>query len=253
MAAPAGVQQKQSPERVVEELNRLHLQYFNLQWVKSRAITLSETISRVLNDFDAILRTNTFLKWYYIWGKFSMVELGLSTLLKEIEEASKLLVVHPNNVNRENATVLPAMLSSKLLPEMEIGDNTKREQLLNGMENLPVSMQFEKLKTITDKIGAAWEGSNDACISIHTKRLRPIVLPTINKVQDAKIREQENLLRSAVNDGEGLRMPEDQRQVTSSLPMHLVDVLTGQIFFDRIWYYIQSCFTIFALLFEIYS
>lgn len=33
-----------------------------------------------------------------------MVELGLSTLLKEIEEASKLLVVHPNNVNRENAT-----------------------------------------------------------------------------------------------------------------------------------------------------
>lgn len=38
------------------------------------------------------------------------------------------------------------MLSSKLLPEMEIGDNTKREQLLNGMENLPVSMQFEKLK-----------------------------------------------------------------------------------------------------------
>lgn len=124
------------------------------------------------------------------------------------------------------------MLSSKLLPEMEIGDNTKREQLLNGMENLPVSMQFEKLKvsdlivdqsplnypyhntwncpllyyfqTITDKIGAAWEGSNDACISIHTKRLRPIVLPTINKVQDAKIREQENLLRSAVNDGEGV-------------------------------------------------
>lgn len=66
MAAPAGVQQKQSPERVVEELNRLHLQYFNLQWVKSRAITLSETISRVLNDFDAILRTNTFLKWYVV-------------------------------------------------------------------------------------------------------------------------------------------------------------------------------------------
>lgn len=234
MAAPAGVQQQQSPEKVVDELNRLYQQHLNLQWVKRRAITLSETISRVLNDFDAILRTNISPKWYNIWGKFSMVELGLSTLLKEIEEVSKLFVVHPNNVNGENATVLPAMLSSKLLHEMEIYESTKREQLLNGMKNLPVSIQIEKLKTIMDKIEAAWAGANDAYISIYTTQLRPVVLQTIETVQDAKIREQENLLQSAVNLGEGLRMPEDQRQVTSSLPVHLVDVLTGQIFFDRI-------------------
>lgn len=42
--------------------------------------------------------------------------------------------------------VLPVMLSSKLLPEMEMEDNTKREQLLHGMQSMPVAAQIEKLK-----------------------------------------------------------------------------------------------------------
>lgn len=46
------------------------------------------------------------------------------------------------------ATVLPVMLSSKLLPEMEIDDNSKREQLLQGMQNLSITTQIEKLKVI---------------------------------------------------------------------------------------------------------
>uniref|UniRef100_A0A0E0KF73 Uncharacterized protein n=1 Tax=Oryza punctata TaxID=4537 RepID=A0A0E0KF73_ORYPU len=48
--------------------------------------------------------------------------------------------------------------------------------------------------------------------------------PTLDKAQAAKIQEQEGLLRAAVNYGEGLRVPGDQRQL-SSLPSHLVDVL----------------------------
>ena len=45
-----------------------------------------------------------------------------------------------------NIAVLPVMLSSKLLPEMEVEETTKREQLLSGITNLPVSTQIEKLK-----------------------------------------------------------------------------------------------------------
>lgn len=45
-------------------------------------------------------------------------------------------------------TVLPVMLSSKLLPEMEVDDNSKKELLLHGMQNLPISTQIEKLKVI---------------------------------------------------------------------------------------------------------
>lgn len=44
--------------------------------------------------------------------------------------------------------VLPVMLSSKLLPEMEVDDNFKREQLLHGMQSLPVAAQIEKLKVV---------------------------------------------------------------------------------------------------------
>lgn len=40
------------------------------------------------------------------------------------------------------------MLASKLLPEMEAEDNSKREQLLFGMQNLPVTTQIEKLKVL---------------------------------------------------------------------------------------------------------
>lgn len=43
-------------------------------------------------------------------------------------------------------TVLPVMLSSKLLPEMETEDNSKKEQILLGLQNLPVPTQIEKLK-----------------------------------------------------------------------------------------------------------
>jgi hypothetical protein len=47
-----------------------------------------------------------------------------------------------------STAVLPVMLSSKLLPEMEIEETTKRETLLSGITNLPVPTQIEKLKVI---------------------------------------------------------------------------------------------------------
>jgi hypothetical protein len=51
--------------------------------------------------------------------------------------------------------------------------------------------------------------------------------PTLDKAQAAKIQEQEGLLRAAVNYGEGLRVPGDyQRQLHSSLPSHLMEVLS---------------------------
>lgn len=44
--------------------------------------------------------------------------------------------------------VLPVMISSKLLPEIEADDNAKREQLLHGMQNLSITAQIEELKVI---------------------------------------------------------------------------------------------------------
>jgi hypothetical protein len=41
------------------------------------------------------------------------------------------------------------MLSTKLLPEMETEDTSKRDQLLQGMQNLPIAIQIDKLKVIS--------------------------------------------------------------------------------------------------------
>ncbi|XP_058113584.1 mediator of RNA polymerase II transcription subunit 8 isoform X2 [Magnolia sinica] len=127
--------------------------------------------------------------------------------------------------------VLPVMLSSKLLPEMEAEDNLKREQLLLGLQNLPIPAQIEKLKTRIDMIAAACESAEKVIADTRKayglgSRQGPAIVPTLDKVQAAKIQEQENLLRAAVNFGEGLRIPGDQRHVSSALPMHLVDVLS---------------------------
>ncbi|KAM6544913.1 hypothetical protein CsatB_025649 [Cannabis sativa] len=226
-------QQQQQPQPVVvERLNDAVQQQLNLESVKTRASSLFKSITRILEDFDLYARTNTSPKWQDIMGQYSMVNLELFNIVDEIKKVSKAFVVHPKNVNAENATILPVMLSSKLLPEMETEDNAKRDQLLHGMQNLSVTQQIEKLKARIDMIGAACESAEKVLADTRKAycfgtRQGPSIVPTLDKAQAAKIQEQENLLRAAVNYGEGLRLPGDQRQVTPTLPVHLVDVLSS--------------------------
>ncbi|GFP79223.1 mediator of RNA polymerase ii transcription subunit 8 [Phtheirospermum japonicum] len=219
MAAMEGVvttggqdQQQPPPARVVERLNPAVQQQLNLDSVKTRAISLFKAISRILEDFNAIGATNAVPKWQHILGQFSMVNLELYNIVEDIKNVSKAFVVHPKNVNAENAIILPVMLSSKLLPEMEIEDNTKREQLLHGMQSLPVTAQIDKLKVACE---SAEKIIADARKGYFGTRQGPTHLPTIDKVQAAKIQEQENLLRSAVNHGEDVLVANDAAQTFS--------------------------------------
>ncbi|KAJ8646091.1 hypothetical protein MRB53_007839 [Persea americana] len=214
----------------VERLSQGVQQQLNLESVKTRAVGLSKAISRILEDFDAIARSSSVPKWQDVLGQFSMVNLELFNIVEDIKKVSKAFVVNPKNVNQETATILPVMLSSKLLPEMEAEDNSKREQLLHGLQNFPISAQIEKLKMRIDMIGAACESAEKVIADARKAfglgtRQGPTIVPTLDKVQAAKIQEQENLLRAAVNFGEGLRIPGDQRHLPHVLPMHLVDVL----------------------------
>ncbi|GAB4849942.1 hypothetical protein Ancab_029242 [Ancistrocladus abbreviatus] len=228
-AAQHQQQPQQPPQKVLEPLNAQIQQQLNLESVKTRAISLFKTISRIIEELNVIARSNAVPKWQDVLGQFSMVNLELFNIVEDIKKVSKAFVVYPKNLTAENAAILPVMLSSKLLPEMEADDNSKREQLLHGMQNLPISSQIDKLKARIDMIGAACE-SADKVIADTRKaygldtRQRLTTLPTMDKAQAAKIQEQENLLRAAVNHGEGLRLPVDQRQITSALPMHLADV-----------------------------
>lgn len=58
-------QQPQQP-KVVERLNQAVHQQLNLDSVKTRANSLFKAISRILEDFDAIARTNAVPKWYVL-------------------------------------------------------------------------------------------------------------------------------------------------------------------------------------------
>ncbi|XP_048139723.1 mediator of RNA polymerase II transcription subunit 8 isoform X2 [Rhodamnia argentea] len=223
-------QPQQPPMAAAERLNAAVQQQLHLDSVKIRAMSLFKSISRILEDFDAYARTNATPKWQDILGQYSMVNLELFNIVEEIRKVSKAFVVHPKNVNAENSTILPVMLSSKLLPEMETDDNSKREQLLQGMQNLPVASQIEKLKARIDMIAAACESAEKVLTDTRKAygfgtRQGPTIAPTLDKAQAAKIQEQESILRAAVNYGEGLRISGDQRQMTPALPMHLTDVL----------------------------
>lgn len=218
------VQQQQQQER----LNQAVQQQLNLEQVKTRAISLFKAISRILEDFDAYARTNTTPKWQDILGQYSMVNLELFNIVDDIKKVSKAFIVYPKNVNADNATILPVMLSTKLLPEMETEDTSKRDQLLQGMQNLPIAIQIDKLKARLDMIAAACEGAEKVLADTRKAycfgtRQGPAIAPTFDKGQAAKIQEQENLLRAAVNVGDELRIPGDQRRTTASLPMHLAD------------------------------
>ncbi|KAM5553379.1 hypothetical protein ABKV19_025541 [Rosa sericea] len=238
MAAMEGALQNQSPQQqqpqpaAVERLNDAVQQQLNLKSVKDRATNLFKAITRILEDLDGHARTNTTPKWQELLSQYSMVNLELFNIVDEIKKVSKAFIVYPKNVNAENAVVLPVMLSSKLLPEMEVEDNAKREQLLLGLQSLQISTQIDKLKARIDMIGAACESAEKVLADtrkaycIGTRQGIPVV-PTLDKAQAAKIQEQENLLRAAVNYGEALRLPPDQRQNPPALPMHLVDVLGG--------------------------
>lgn len=58
--------QQQPPPKVAERLNQAVQQQLNLESVKTRAISLFKAISRILEDFDNIARTNSTPKWYFI-------------------------------------------------------------------------------------------------------------------------------------------------------------------------------------------
>lgn len=55
--------QQQQPPKVAERLNPAVQQQLNLESVKTRAISLFKAISRILEDFDVISRSNAVPKW----------------------------------------------------------------------------------------------------------------------------------------------------------------------------------------------
>ncbi|XP_057820129.2 mediator of RNA polymerase II transcription subunit 8 isoform X2 [Cryptomeria japonica] len=197
-------------------------QQLNLEDVRNRAMDLFKAITRIREQLEG----NANVKWQDVLSQFSVVNVSLVKIVDDIKKVSKAFVIYPKNVNQENSTKLPVMLSSKLLPEMELEETSRRQQILQGISSLPVQIQVEKLKSRIDAIATACNNA-EKCISEARKvyglgaRHNPGIIPQLDKLQATKIDEQEKLLRSAVNSGEGLWLPVDQRSPPTVLPPHL--------------------------------
>eukprot|EP01018_Ginkgo_biloba_P016448 Gb_37267 [translate_table: standard] len=116
--------------------------------------------------------------------------------------------VETNYLDPSVFLILPVMLSSKLLPEMEAEETSKKEQILAAISNFPVAVQVEKLKSRIEAIGAACDCAEKVIADARKvyglgSRQNPAIMPQIDKVQAAKIEEQEKLLRAAASSGEG--------------------------------------------------
>ncbi|CAM6045823.1 unnamed protein product [Sphagnum compactum] len=202
------------------------LQQLNLASLRTRTQDLHNAISRILHAFT----TQPSLKWSEVLGQFAMVNVELLNLVEDIKPILKVFVVYPKNVNAENYTILPIMLSSKLLPEMEAEEATMKEQILSGISSLPVHAQNEKIQRQIETVRLVCDAAEKVLQEARkvyglSTRQGPVALTTLDKAQAARIAEQEKLIRAASNFGEGLRIPPDQQQMASVLPSHIASAL----------------------------
>ncbi|MCO5572840.1 hypothetical protein L7F22_026599 [Adiantum nelumboides] len=217
-ATPAGPPPKSEMSTMLQQLN--------LESIRTRSHDLFTAISSILQSFQTIPHH----RWPEVLGQFSMVNVELLNLVEDIKPILRMFVVHPKNVNAENSQMLPVMLSSKLLPEMESEEAALKEQILAGVSNLPLQLQTEKLQKQIAMVTKACEFAEKALTENRKlyglgSRQVPAINPPLDKAQAAKIAEQEKLLRAAVNMGEGLRLLPSDRQQPVSLPQHLVAAL----------------------------
>ncbi|KAJ7522430.1 hypothetical protein O6H91_18G010100 [Diphasiastrum complanatum] len=198
------------------------LQQLNFASIRTRTQDLHSALSRIIHSFH----TNPSLKWSEVLGQFAIVNMELLNLVEDIKPMLKVFVAYPKSVNVENAPILPIMLSSKLLPEMEVEESMLRDKLLSGLSNLSLPAQSEYLQKKIEMVRSACDIAEKVLADTRKvyglgTRQGPVSFPTMEKAHTAKVIEQEKLLRNAANYGEGLRISPDQRQVSGSLPQHL--------------------------------
>ncbi|CAM6021471.1 unnamed protein product [Sphagnum balticum] len=222
MAAVGGGQAAPPPKADMAPV----LQQLNLASLRTRTQDLHNAISRILHAFT----TQPSLKWSEVLGQFAMVNVELLNLVEDIKPILKVFVVYPKNVNAENSTILPIMLSSKLLPEMEAEEATMKEQILSGISSLPVHAQNEKIQRQIETVRLVCDAAEKVLQEARkvyglSTRQGPVALTTLDKAQAARIAEQEKLIRAASNYGDGLRVSPDQQQMASVLPSHIASAL----------------------------
>ncbi|GAB4823927.1 hypothetical protein N2152v2_010973 [Parachlorella kessleri] len=88
----------------------------NLAALRSRAEEVKRSIDRMI---QALQFAADRLQWSDALEQFSVLNVQHQYLVDQLRPLLKHWVVHPRSVNQSNAALLPIMLATKLLPEME--------------------------------------------------------------------------------------------------------------------------------------
>ncbi|KAK2079228.1 hypothetical protein QBZ16_002919 [Prototheca wickerhamii] len=96
--------------------------------------------------------------------QWQQLEMELRLLLRHYQ-------VHPISVNQSNAAVLPIMLSSKPLPEMEAQETTLAAELYQtaGLEGLPQEQQLARLMELSESLNGLITGLTKEGGALHPK------------------------------------------------------------------------------------
>ncbi|GAQ78786.1 Mediator subunit 8 [Klebsormidium nitens] len=214
------------------------LAQLNLTAVKNRAMELYASIGRLRDVFQP--QYAGALRWPDILNQFAVLNTQLLNLVADMKPILRMFVVYPKagGVGPETAPILPLMLSTKLLPEMEAERASLQEQLETKMGLTtpqrggqpaqippPVQAQISRLQQQIETIRSACDAANRTIqagrrtLSQHAaSAYQPPAKP------DPALVEKERLLRNAVLSGEGLKVANNAHP-PKALPPHLAKVL----------------------------
>ncbi|CAI5508019.1 unnamed protein product [Closterium sp. Naga37s-1] len=161
----------------------------------------------------------------------SVVSAGLYSLVDDVMPMLRSFAVCPATVTAHNAAVLPIMLSSKLLPEMEVEGRAREEALRGPLAALPVAQQLELLQLQAKMVDVACERAEKVILDarkahgIGARQAAASVAAlygagSTDKAALARVADQEKLLRNALATGEGFRVPPQPAAAGPAPPAH---------------------------------
>ncbi|KFM22908.1 hypothetical protein F751_6417 [Auxenochlorella protothecoides] len=129
----------------------------NLAAVRSRAEELRRSIDQLMH---ALSVAASRVQWSDALERYGVLNVQWQQLEEELRPLLKHYVAHPISVNQSNAHVLPILLASKALPEMEARDAELLEGLhaATGTSGLPPEQQLALIMEHSEALCRAIDG-----------------------------------------------------------------------------------------------
>lgn len=115
----------------------------NLGAVRGRAEDLRKTLDQIVH---ALQYNAQHIHWHDALDKFAVVNVQYQNLVEQLRPMLKLWAVHPKSVNQQNAAILPIMLATKSLPEMD----ADAAQMLQHAADAQLAGNLELLTSVED-------------------------------------------------------------------------------------------------------